>query len=626
MKKILILFLLLFPLSAGAYFDKNLYYGLQSDPQVNELQEFLAEQGLYSGPITGNFFSLTMKAVKSFQQREGISPISGFFGPLTRTRANEFLADNVGASNQQAVNETGSVPAPSEPAKTTNDVVGSLQAQIALLLQQIALLQTQTNTLQQTQQQVQQQTQQIEQQNQQIQQQQETINQIQQNTQQIAQNTAPKDNTAPIISNIGSNAENNYAVVSWTTNEPSISWVEYGTTSDCGNSTTLNSSLNSAYSVKLSNLKPGTTYYFKIISKDAQNNQGRSSSQSFITKSLPATITVTNNDPKDLMAAMGSTGQRVGYWTIKVDSKEGVTLTQIIVYNNNSVANSNVKNLKLYCNSEQFGQNVNNLTNGKAVFNGSCSVSKSGSVPIQLTADITPYSEGALRGEYVQFYITVPSSITGFSEDPIVAKGVSSGVYSLTSGVGNKISDKTYVYRTSLSASILCGDSNYLISCGYGSGAGRTYFGKIASLTFTNSIYSNAILKSITFYISGDFNSTTSASKIPFYLKTGGGEILATSYPEFYDNDSPYDFSMNGIIRFVPDSGIVINKPSITYNIITDTLRLMATSSPYNETIGLQMSTGKPSVAGGIQWQDYSDAPLINWIGGENPIQAYVSY
>jgi peptidoglycan hydrolase-like protein with peptidoglycan-binding domain len=175
--------------TVGASFDRDLHYGLQSDSQVNELQEFLAEQGLYSGPITGNFFSLTLQGVKDFQIKYGIEPAAGFFGPLTRAKANEVLVADVESSDQQALNETGSVPAPSEPAKTTNDVVSSLQAQISLLLQQISLLQMQTSALQATQQQVQQQTEVI-------QQQQQTINQIQQNTQQIVQNTSTP---APVV-------------------------------------------------------------------------------------------------------------------------------------------------------------------------------------------------------------------------------------------------------------------------------------------------------------------------------------------------------------------------------------------------------------------------------------------
>src|ERR1035438_5722794 len=57
-------------------FTQTLYYGLQNNPQVNQLQEFLKTQGLYSGPITGNFYFLTLGAVKAFQTQQGISPRS----------------------------------------------------------------------------------------------------------------------------------------------------------------------------------------------------------------------------------------------------------------------------------------------------------------------------------------------------------------------------------------------------------------------------------------------------------------------------------------------------------------------------------------------------------------------
>ncbi len=178
MKKFIITLSLLFiPLVVGASFDSNLYYGFQNNNSVKELQEFLVDQGVYSGPVTGNFFSLTLKAVKDFQRKEKISPASGFFGPLTRQRANEILTKNVEPSNQQAIKETGSIPPPAEPAKNSNDIVKSLQDQIALLLQQLNLLQSQANIAQK---------------------QSETTNKIQENTQQIVQNTTPTPTPTPI--------------------------------------------------------------------------------------------------------------------------------------------------------------------------------------------------------------------------------------------------------------------------------------------------------------------------------------------------------------------------------------------------------------------------------------------
>lgn len=76
----------------AAGFERDLYYGVSNDADVTRLQEFLKSEGVYSGPVTGNFFSLTREGVKRFQEREGIIPTLGYFGPKTRGRANEILA------------------------------------------------------------------------------------------------------------------------------------------------------------------------------------------------------------------------------------------------------------------------------------------------------------------------------------------------------------------------------------------------------------------------------------------------------------------------------------------------------------------------------------------------------
>lgn len=181
-------------------FERDLYFGIQNDQDVTKLQEFLTDEGVYSGPITGNFFSLTLKAVKDYQSREGIAPVAGYFGPKTRVRANAILSSQIQASESQAISETGATTTPLVTPKTTTDVFDSLQSQINLLFQQIVLLQQQLQTQQQTQQNVQNIQSQVTQQTQIIQQQQQTIQQIQQNTQQIQQNAASSSTTTPIVS------------------------------------------------------------------------------------------------------------------------------------------------------------------------------------------------------------------------------------------------------------------------------------------------------------------------------------------------------------------------------------------------------------------------------------------
>ena len=65
-------------------FDYDLYFGMRS-PAVSKLQEVLISQGyLFIREPTGYFGSLTLEAVKNYQRVNGISPISGYVGPLTR--------------------------------------------------------------------------------------------------------------------------------------------------------------------------------------------------------------------------------------------------------------------------------------------------------------------------------------------------------------------------------------------------------------------------------------------------------------------------------------------------------------------------------------------------------------
>jgi peptidoglycan hydrolase-like protein with peptidoglycan-binding domain len=122
--KLIFALLFIIPISVFASFDTNLGYSSKGQ-QVIELQEFLRAEDVYSGPVTGNFYSLTLEGVKAFQLRENISPVSGFFGPLTRAKANEFLSSGSGSAQSSSTQEL-----------------------IEMLKQQLAALQERLNQLQ----------------------------------------------------------------------------------------------------------------------------------------------------------------------------------------------------------------------------------------------------------------------------------------------------------------------------------------------------------------------------------------------------------------------------------------------------------------------------------------------
>lgn len=121
MVKYIIFLLFIFPIVSLAAFERDLYYGIYNDSDVSKLQEFLTDQNIYNGPITGNFLNLTQDGVKNFQIKEGIEPAAGFLGPITRARANQLLVG--------------------EPPKDRDVLISYLMAKIADLQKQLEELQ-----------------------------------------------------------------------------------------------------------------------------------------------------------------------------------------------------------------------------------------------------------------------------------------------------------------------------------------------------------------------------------------------------------------------------------------------------------------------------------------------------
>jgi hypothetical protein len=91
----------------------------------------------------------------------------------------------------------------------------------------------------------------------------------------------PADVTGPVISSVVASVSTSSATITWTTNEASTSQVEYGATISYGTTTTLDASLVTSHSVVVSSLSSGT-YHYRVISKDAANNQTLSSDGTFV--------------------------------------------------------------------------------------------------------------------------------------------------------------------------------------------------------------------------------------------------------------------------------------------------------------------------------------------------------
>jgi len=86
----------------------------------------------------------------------------------------------------------------------------------------------------------------------------------------------------PVISQVQAGSiTTSGATIGWTTDTPSSSQVEYGTTTAYGSSTTLDSALVTSHAQTLSGLAASTLYHFRVRSTDAFGNQSLSTDATF---------------------------------------------------------------------------------------------------------------------------------------------------------------------------------------------------------------------------------------------------------------------------------------------------------------------------------------------------------
>jgi hypothetical protein len=96
--------------------------------------------------------------------------------------------------------------------------------------------------------------------------------------------------TAPVITNVATtNLTSTSVTVTWTTDQPSSSLINYGTTTGYGSSTTLDTNLVTAHSETIVGLAAGTSYDFDVTSATAQSLSTTSPNATFTTAASTAT-------------------------------------------------------------------------------------------------------------------------------------------------------------------------------------------------------------------------------------------------------------------------------------------------------------------------------------------------
>lgn len=114
-------------------------------------------------------------------------------------------------------------------------------------------------------------------------------------------NSACAPNTFPPVLTLiqSGNVTSNSATITWTTDEPANSQVNYGTSTGYGDvnnvDSVLGSGLGTSHSVVLIGLAPATIYHYQIVTKDASNNTAISVDYTFTTASSTNSTAVTQS-------------------------------------------------------------------------------------------------------------------------------------------------------------------------------------------------------------------------------------------------------------------------------------------------------------------------------------------
>lgn len=103
--------------------------------------------------------------------------------------------------------------------------------------------------------------------------------------------TTPPDTTPPTISAVASSTTATTATVSWTTDEPATSAVNYGLTAAYGAASS-SPALATSHALQLAGLVPNTAYHFSVVSADASGNTASTSDFTFMT--LPPAASTTD--------------------------------------------------------------------------------------------------------------------------------------------------------------------------------------------------------------------------------------------------------------------------------------------------------------------------------------------
>jgi hypothetical protein len=268
-----------------------------------------------------------------------------------------------------------------------------------------------------------------------------------------------------------------------------------------------------------------------------------------LTGSGALTGAIDSSRPSSAVLYTGQTDTTIGIWKLSANSVENLTVSKIVMISDGTATSSGlVKNLKLYCGATQFGSAVEALVapsagNLYAAFSGECVVPKGSYKLVTLKSDITDYGSSAYGrtgvGYYtnsldrLEFFLSIPSPITGVAADNLVARGA--GDYASTTAASSS-AEKMYVYRTSLTAAIACN--------GGCSGRARSSTDKVGSVTLTGTTLADAQLRSATTVGDEVVTHLTWATSIIPATIYGSSTLLRATTTRYLDGAAAIDWTL----------------------------------------------------------------------------------
>lgn len=164
---------------------------------------------------------------------------------------------------------------------------------------------------------------------------------------------APAVDTAPpVIKNVATSSETETsAVVTWTTNEPATSFVDYGKDTNYGLNT-FSTEMSTNHSLTLTGLESNTAYHFRVTSSDKAGNKTSSADNIFVTaqEKSPYAVELLSEEwgrrTETADTGMGGglvEGTKYLYLKGKLENKSRATLRAIIITMNCWTGNTIVK-------------------------------------------------------------------------------------------------------------------------------------------------------------------------------------------------------------------------------------------------------------------------------------------